>query len=91
MFDVSKLLIFREGVLIMVFVSKKKGESKDTLFRKFTRMFIEENVVDEVRKKLFYKKPSLLRKEKEKELLKSKRQPRYLTRSRSMKRRSRYP
>ena len=72
----------------MVFVSKKQGESKDTLFRKFTRMFIEENVVDEVRKKLFYKKPSLLRKEKEKELLKSMRQPRrYLTRS--TKRRSR--
>ena len=72
----------------MVFVSKKQGESKDTLFRKFTRMFIEENVVDEVRKKLFYKKPSLLRKEKEKELLKSMHQRRrYLTRS--TKRRSR--
>ncbi|OGK16365.1 30S ribosomal protein S21 [Candidatus Roizmanbacteria bacterium RIFCSPHIGHO2_01_FULL_39_12c] len=55
----------------MVFVSKKKGESKDTLFRKFTRIFIEENVVDEVRKKLFYKKPSLLKQEKEKEQLKS--------------------
>lgn len=65
----------------MVFVSKKKGESKDTLFRKFTRMFIEEKVVDEVRKKLFYKKPSILRKEKEKELLKSKHQPRFLRRS----------
>ena len=65
----------------MVFVSKKQGESKDTLFRKFTSMFIEENGVDEVRKKLFYKKPSLLRKEKEKELLKSRRQPRFLTRS----------
>ncbi|OGK10403.1 30S ribosomal protein S21 [Candidatus Roizmanbacteria bacterium RIFCSPHIGHO2_01_FULL_35_10] len=55
----------------MVYVSKKKGESKDTLFRKFTRMFIEENVVDEVRKKQFYKKPSLQRKEREKELLKA--------------------
>jgi len=56
----------------MVFVNKKKGESKDALFRKFTKSFIEENVVDEVRKKLFYKKPSLLRKEREKELLKLK-------------------
>lgn len=55
----------------MVYVSKKKGESKDALFRKFTRIFIEENIVDEVRSKLFYKKPSILRKEKEKELLKS--------------------
>ena len=41
------------------------------LFRKFTKIFIEENIVDEVRNKLFYKKPSLLRKEKEKELLRT--------------------
>ena len=60
----------------MVYVSKKKGESKDTLFRKFTRMFIEENVVDEVRKKQFYKKQSLQRKEKQKEQLKARRQSR---------------
>jgi len=51
----------------MVVVTKKRGESKDSMFRKFTKIFIEENVVDEVRKKLFYKKPSILRKEKEKE------------------------
>lgn len=49
----------------MVVVSKKKGESKDALFRKFSRTFVEENIVDEVRKKLFYKKPSTLRKERE--------------------------
>ena len=61
----------------MVFVSKKKGESKDKLFRKFTKIFIEENIVDEVRSKLFYKKPSLLRKEKEKELLKSRSRHQY--------------
>ncbi len=51
----------------MVYMSKKKGESKDSLFRKFTRSFIDEDVVNDVRKKLFYKKPSLLKKEKEKE------------------------
>lgn len=51
----------------MVVVTKKKGETKDALFRKFSKTFVEENVVEEVRKKLFYKKPSLLRKEKEKE------------------------
>ena len=61
----------------MVYVSKKKGESKDTLFRKFTKIFIEENVIDEVRNKLFYKKPSLVRKEREKELLKIRRQPKF--------------
>lgn len=51
----------------MVIVRKKKGETKDNMFRKFTKIFIEENIVDEVRNKLFYKKPSIVRKEKEKE------------------------
>lgn len=51
----------------MVVINKKQGESKDAMFRKFSRAFIEENIVDEVRKKLFYKKPSILRKEKEKQ------------------------
>ena len=65
----------------MVLVNKKKGESKDSMFRKFTRMFIDEDIVDDVRSKLFYKKPSLLRKEKEKELLKSKRREKTFRRS----------
>ncbi len=51
----------------MVVITRKQGDTKDTLLRKFSRMFVEENIVDEVRKKLFYKKPSLMRKEKEKE------------------------
>ena len=49
----------------MVVVTKKKGETKDTMFRKFSRIFVEEEIVDEVRKRMFYKKPSTLRKEKE--------------------------
>ena len=40
----------------MVVVNKKKGESKDAMFRKFSKMFVEEDVVNEVRKRLFYKK-----------------------------------
>ncbi len=51
----------------MVVISKRKGETKDAMFRKFSRMFFEENVVEEVRKRQFYKKPSLLKKEREKE------------------------
>lgn len=51
----------------MVYVIKKKGETKDSLFRKFTRSFIDEDIIDDVRKKLFYKKPSIVKKEKEKE------------------------
>lgn len=55
----------------MVLVTRKKGESKDSMFRKFTHDFIEEDIVTEVRKKQFYKKPSLIRKEEEKERLKN--------------------
>jgi len=51
----------------MVVITRKKGESKDAMFRKFTRTFIEEDLVNEMRKRLFYKKPSLKRKEEEKE------------------------
>ena len=50
----------------MVLVIKRKGESKDSMFRKFTRSFIDEEIVDTLRKKQFYKKPSLKRKEEEK-------------------------
>lgn len=45
-------------------MTKRKGETKDSMFRKFTKVFIEENIVDDVRKNQFYKKPSLLRQEK---------------------------
>ncbi len=51
----------------MVVITKKKGESKDAIFRKFTKTVIDENIVDDVRKRQFYKKPSLIRQEKEKE------------------------
>ena len=47
----------------MVFVTKRKGETKDSMFRKFTRSFIDEEIVDTLRKKMFYKKPSLKRKD----------------------------
>lgn len=55
----------------MVVVTKKKGESKDSIFRKFTKIFIEENIVEDLRKKQFYKKPSLVRREEEKERIKA--------------------
>lgn len=54
----------------MVLVIKRKGESKDSMFRKFTRSFIDEEIVDTLRKKMFYRKPSLKRKEEEKEKIK---------------------
>lgn len=51
----------------MVYVQKKKGESKDSLFRKFTKMFMDEEIVEKLREIQFYKKPSRRRQEKLKE------------------------
>lgn len=48
----------------MVVVTKKKGETKDSLFRKFTRAFIDEEIVEKLREIQFYKKPSRRRLEK---------------------------
>jgi len=53
----------------MVVIQKGKGESKDNIFRKFSKIFFEENIVNDLRKRQFYKKPSLVRKEEEKERL----------------------
>ena len=55
----------------MVYVMRKKGDSKDAVFRKFTRSFIDEDILNEVKNRLFYKKPSLLKKERAKERLKN--------------------
>lgn len=54
----------------MVQVKKKKGENKDAIFKKFTKLFIEGEIVDEVRKRQYYKKPSQVEKEEAKERLK---------------------
>ena len=50
----------------MVVIKKKKGESKESVFRKFTRAFIDEEIVDEIRERMYYVKPSQIRKVKEK-------------------------
>jgi len=66
----------------MVYIKRRNSDSKDGMFRKFTRMFIDENIVDEVRKKQFYKKPSLQKKDdiKERIRLRAKRR-RFVSRS----------
>ncbi len=51
----------------MIVIIKKKGETKDSIFRKLSKIFIEEDIVNTLKKKQFYKKPSLVRKEEEKE------------------------
>lgn len=50
----------------MVVVKRGKGESSESVWRKFGRMNYEENLVDELRARKYYKKPSLVRKEEEK-------------------------
>lgn len=64
----------------MIVVIKKKGETKDTLFRKFSRLFKGEDIIYEVNKKMFFKKPSLLKKEKMKERMKRKAKSRLYSR-----------
>ncbi len=64
---IIRIIIGGRRLQPMVLVIKRKGESKDSMFRKFTRSFIDEEIVDTLRKKQFYKKPSLKRKEEEKE------------------------
>jgi ribosomal protein S21 len=54
----------------MVVVEKKKGDTKESIFRKFSKIFIQEDIVDQVRSKMYYKRPSQMRKEEEKERLK---------------------
>ncbi len=58
----------------MIVVDKKKNETTDKLFRKFTKIFREEEIVFDVNRKIFYKSPSVLKKEKRKEKLKVKAQ-----------------
>lgn len=54
----------------MIVVSKKKGEPKDNMFRKFSKIFKDEDIIFEVNRKVFFKKPSLLKKEKDREKIK---------------------
>ena len=53
------------GVFIfMVVVKKSPGDSDDSLIRKFSRKVISEGIVQEAKRREFYLKPSLARKQK---------------------------
>lgn len=54
----------------MVSVRKTRDQSKDNLLRQFSKLVLEEKIVDEVKNRMFYKSPSEIKKEKNKELLK---------------------
>ena len=44
-----------------IVVKKKKGDSKNDVIGKFRRIFLEEEIVEEVKKRLVYNKPSMKR------------------------------
>lgn len=52
----------------MVVVKKKKGETEDKLIARFRKIVLEEGIIDEVRDRERYKKPSEKRKEKNKQI-----------------------
>ncbi len=52
----------------MVVVRKKKGETEDKLIARFRKIVLEEGIIDEVRDRERYKKPSQRRKEKNKQI-----------------------
>ncbi|PIZ64400.1 30S ribosomal protein S21 [Candidatus Roizmanbacteria bacterium CG_4_9_14_0_2_um_filter_39_13] len=55
----------------MVVVTNRKGKSSENMFREFSRRFFESKIVDEVRGRMYYKRPSQVRKEEKIEQIKS--------------------
>ena len=49
----------------MVFVKKMPGESDESLIRKFSRKVIAGGIIQEAKRREFYLKPSLARKQKQ--------------------------
>ena len=46
----------------MVFVKKSTGDSADAMIRKFSRKVMSEGIIQEMKKREFYLKPSLAKK-----------------------------
>ena len=46
----------------MVFVKKMSGDSPDSMIRKFSRKVMSEGVIQEMKKREYYLKPSLAKK-----------------------------
>ena len=57
----------------MVSVKKRRDQSKDSMLRRFSRLVMDEGIIDEVKDRMYYKSPSLVKKEKTKELEKKRR------------------
>lgn len=60
-------------MFFMVSVLRSREQSKDSMLRRFTKLVMEEGIIDEVRNRAHFKSPSEIKKEKNKELSKRKR------------------
>jgi len=56
-----------------IIVKAKKDDRNEDLIRRFKKKVIQDQVLTEIKKREFYKKPSQIRKEKKKELERKKR------------------
>ena len=59
----------------MVIVKKMPGDSDEALIRKFSRKVMSEGILQEAKRREFYLKPSLARKQKQEDARKAKRMP----------------
>jgi small subunit ribosomal protein S21 len=59
----------------MVVVKKMPGDSDDALIRKFSRKVMSEGILQEAKRREFYLKPSLARKQKAEDARRAKRMP----------------
>ncbi len=65
--------LIRGGVLFMsVVIRRMPGDSDDTLIRKFQRKVMNEGIIPEAKRRAFYLKPSLARKQKKEDARRAK-------------------
>lgn len=57
----------------MVVVRKMPGDSDDALIRKFSRKVVSEGIIQEAKRREFYLKPSLAKKQKQEEARRARR------------------
>lgn len=57
----------------MVLVKKMPGDSDDAVIRKFSRKVLSEGILQEAKRREFYLKPSLARKQKKEDARRAKR------------------
>lgn len=72
LFEIGSILLKGGVCLIMIVVKKMPGDSDDALIRKFSRKVLQEGIIPEAKRREFYLKPSLARKQKKEDARKMK-------------------